>query len=268
MRSERREFLKMLAIGGAALGAVSSRSAAAEQAQGKGAPRGAADLNKIKSLAFDAYGTLFDVHSVVSLGEQLFPGQGTALSNTWRLKQLQYTWSRSLMGRYEDFWKVTEDGLVFAAKSLKLELDASKRKQLMEAYLSLAAFPDVAPGLEQLKGAGYKLAILSNGAPRMLEAAAKSAGIDKFLSRLISVDEIKIYKPSPRVYELAPKRLQTAREATGFVSSNAWDVAGAANFGLTTFWINRGKQPMDELGFSPDQEVDKITDLPALLKAV
>jgi len=267
MRSARRDLLKLLAIGGATLGAGAfpARIAAAEQARGK---RGTPDLKKIKSLAFDAYGTLFDVHSVIALGEQLFPGQGTALSNTWRLKQLQYTWSRSLMGRYEDFWKVTEDGLVFASKSLKLDLDAAKRKQLMEAYLSLAAFPDVVEGLQQLKAAGYKLAILSNGAPRMLQAAAKSAGIDQLLTRIISVDEIKIYKPSPRVYELAPKRLETAPQATGFVSSNAWDVAGAANFGLTTFWINRGKQPMDELGFQADKEVEKISDLPALLKAV
>ena len=173
----RHDFLKLLAIGGAsfATAALSRRTAAAEQAQGKRAARGAADFKKIKALAFDAYGTLFDVHSVVALGERLFPGQGTALSNTWRLKQLQYTWSRSLMGRYENFWKVTEDGLAFAAKSLKLDLDASKRKQLMDAYLSLTAFHDVAPGLEQLKSAGYKLAILSNGEPRMLQAAAKSA---------------------------------------------------------------------------------------------
>ncbi len=268
MQTQRREFLKLLAVGGAvSAGALSRRSTAAEQPKAKPAARSAADLAKIKSLAFDAYGTLFDVHSVVALGEQLFPGQGTALSNTWRLKQLQYTWQRSLLGRYEDFWKVTEDGLAFAAKSLKLDLDAGKRKQLMDAYLSLAAFPDVAQGLEQLKAAGYKLAILSNGAPRMLQAAAKSAGIDQYLTRIISVDEIKIYKPSPRVYELGPKRLETPKQATGFVSSNSWDVAGAASFGLATFWINRGKQPMDELGLPADMEVEKITDLPALLKA-
>ncbi len=181
----RRDFLKLLAIGGASFGtgALSWRTAAAEQTQGNRAARGAPDFKKIKGLAFDAYGTLFDVHSVIALGEQLFPGQGTALSNTWRLKQLQYTWGRSLMGRYEDFWKVTEDGLVFAAKSLKLDLEPAKRKQLMDAYLSLAAFPDVAAGLEQLKAAGYKLAILSNGAPRMLREAAKSAKIDGLLSR-------------------------------------------------------------------------------------
>src|SRR5207253_1454091 len=153
MRSRRRDFLKLLTIGGASFGtgALSWRTATAQQAQAKRAARGAADFKKIKSLAFDAYGTLFDVHSVVSLGEQLFPGQGTALSNTWRLKQLQYTWQRSLMGRYEDFWKVTEDGLAFAARSLKLDLDVAKRKQLLDAYLSLAAFPAVAAGREQLK---------------------------------------------------------------------------------------------------------------------
>jgi 2-haloacid dehalogenase len=225
------------------------------------------NLQRINALAFDAYGTLFDVHSVIALGERLFPGRGVALSEIWRLKQLQYTWARSLMGRYEDFWKVTEDGLVFAARSLKLDLDAGKRKQLMEAYLSLAAFPDVASGLEDLAAAGYKLAILSNGAPRMLEAAVKSAGIDRLLSEIISVDEIRIYKPSPRVYELAPRKLGTTPQATGFVSSNSWDVSGAACFGLTTFWINRGNQPADDLGFRADQEVAKLTDLLPLLKA-
>ncbi|HZA50152.1 MAG TPA: haloacid dehalogenase type II [Myxococcaceae bacterium] len=227
----------------------------------------ASDYNRIKALAFDAYGTLFDVHSVIALGEQLFPGQGTALSNTWRLKQLQYTWVRSLMGHYVDFWKVTEDGLVFAAKSLKLDLDSGKRKQLMEAYLSLATFPDVLPGLEQLAAAGYTLAILSNGAPPMLQAVAKSTGVDRFISEIISVDEIQIYKPSPRVYALAPKKLGTTTPATGFVSSNSWDVTGAASFGLTTFWINRGNQPADELGFAADQEIRKLTDLLPLLKA-
>ena len=134
MRSARREFLRALAAGGATLVTDPlSRESAAAEAQGAAGTRPTPDFKKIKGLAFDAYGTLFDVHSVIALGEQLFPGQGTALSNTWRLKQLQYTWQRSLMGRYADFWKVTEDGLVFATKSLKLDLDPSKRKQLMDA---------------------------------------------------------------------------------------------------------------------------------------
>jgi 2-haloacid dehalogenase len=268
MLSPRRDFLKLVAIGGAAAG-TGLLSATGTAAQMTGTPRSRAvrDLKKIKGLAFDAYGTLYDVHSVIELAEQLFPGQGTALSNAWRLKQLQYTWQRSLMNRYADFWKVTEDGLVFATNSLNLTLDPSKQKQLMDAYLSLKTFPDVPPGLKELSTAGYKLAILSNGAPRMLQEATKNAGIGQFLPRVISVDEVKIYKPSPRVYQLAAKKLGTAPEATGFVSSNSWDIAGAASFGLTTFWINRGNQAPDELGFPAHRVVGKLTDLLPLLKA-
>ena len=268
MQTLRRDFLRLLATTGATLGASSRATAAAESEKERaGSATSAADPKKVKALAFDAYGTLFDVHSVIALGEELFPGQGTALSNTWRLKQLQYTWSRSLMGRYEDFWKVTEDGLVFAANSLKLGLDPDKRKRLMEAYLSLAAFPDVAPGLKELSGAGYPLAILSNGTPKMLRAAASSAGIEGSFAHIISVDEIKVYKPSPRVYKLAPAKFKLAPTAIGFVSSNSWDVAGAASFGLTTFWINRGNQPMDELGFPPSRTVTKLTELLPALKS-
>ncbi len=268
MLSPRRDFLKLLAVGGATAGAGAiSKRAAAAQPSGTAGPRATPDFRKIQGLAFDAYGTLFDVHSVIALCEQLFPGQGSALSNAWRLKQLQYTWQRSLMKHYADFWKVTEDGLVFAANSLNLKLDPAKRKQLMDAYLSLATFPDVPPGLKELSAAGYRLAILSNGSPRMLQEAAKNSGIDRLLAHIISVDEIKIYKPSPRVYQLAAKKLGTAPEATGFVSSNSWDVAGAASFGLTTFWINRGNQPADELGFPAHRVVSKLTDLLPILKA-
>jgi len=268
MLSLRRDFLKLLAVGSATAGAgaLSGRTLAA---QGPGIPgaRGAPDLKKIRGLAFDAYGTLFDVHSVIALCEQMFPGQGSALSNAWRLKQLQYTWQRSMMDRYADFWKVTEDGLVFAVNSLNLKLDPPKRKQLMDAYLSLTAFADVPPGLKELSAAGYKLAILSNGTPQMLQDVAKNAGIDRLVANIVSVDEIKIYKPSPRVYQLASKRLGTAPEATGFVSSASWDVGGAASFGLTTFWINRGNQPAEELGFPAHRVVTKLTELLPMLKA-
>jgi 2-haloacid dehalogenase len=227
----------------------------------------ARDLTQIKCLAFDAYGTLYDVHSVIELAEHLFPGHGTALSNAWRLKQLQYSWQRSLMNHYADFWKVTEDSLVFATNSLKLTLDALTRKQLMDAYLSLKTFADVAPGLKELSAAGFKLAILSNGAPRMLREVTKNAGVQQFLDDIISVDAVRIYKPSPRTYQLVSKKLGTTPEATGFVSSNAWDIAGAASFGLTTFWINRTNQPTDELGFPAHWMVTKLTDLLPLLKA-
>jgi 2-haloacid dehalogenase len=261
----RRDFLKLVAAAAATFGASSAAAEGEEKRAESTTP--ARDLKKVKALAFDAYGTLFDVHSVIALGEELFPGKGNELSTTWRMKQLQYTWARSLMGRYEDFWKVTEDGLVFAAKSLNLNLDSDKRKRLMEAYLGLSAFADVSPGLKELSGAGYRLAILSNGTPRMLREAARSAGIDGQFARIISVDEIKVYKPSPRVYKLAPARFKMDPAAIGFVSSNSWDVAGAASFGLTTFWINRGNQPMDELGFPPARTVTKLTELLPALKS-
>src|SRR4029077_18790062 len=132
----------------------------------------------INALAFDAYGTLFDVFSVTARCEQLFPGSGAALTQVWRAKQLQYSLLRSLMGRYEDFWQLTEDALLYASQSLKLELSATKQQELMDAYLNLAVFPDVGPGLVARKKRGLRLAILSNGAPTMLEAAVKNAGID------------------------------------------------------------------------------------------
>ncbi|HXJ83918.1 MAG TPA: haloacid dehalogenase type II [Candidatus Methylomirabilis sp.] len=221
----------------------------------------------MKAIAFDAYGTLFDVFSVTALGEELFPGKGDALAQLWRLKQLQYSMLRSLMGRHRDFWRLTEDGLVYAAKSLGLDLTPERRARLLDAYLTLAAFPDVKPGLAALKERGLRLAILSNGEPRMLESAARSAGIVDLLDAILSVEEVKIFKPSPRVYQLAPERLRVRPGELGFVSSNCWDVAGAASTGLETFWIQRrAAEPVEELGFTADHIVSTITDLAALVR--
>ena len=221
----------------------------------------------MKAVAFDAYGTLFDVFSVTALGEELFPGKGDALAQLWRLKQLQYSMLRSLMGRHRDFWRLTEDALVYATKYLGLDLTPDKRARLLEAYLTLAAFPDVKPGLEALKRRSLRLAVLSNGEPKMLEAAARSAGIVDLLDAVLSVEEVKIFKPSPRVYQLAPERLGVRSSELGFVSSNCWDVAGAASVGLETFWIQRrAAEPLEELGFSPDHVVHTITDLAALVR--
>jgi len=230
------------------------------------AMQSAAQTKPTKALAFDAYGTLFDVFSVIALCDTLFPGNGSALAQLWRTKQLQYSLLRSTMGRYEDFWQLTEDGLVYACKSLKLDLTVDTRKQLMNAYLSLAAFPDVKPGLETLKKQGVRLAILSNGEPKMLAAAVKSAGLTALLDAIISVDEIKIFKPSPRVYALASQRLKVDNSEVGFVSSNSWDVCGAASAGLRTFWIQRrAAEPAEELGYAADRVVHAITDLPGLV---
>src|SRR6266699_5237795 len=258
MASDRRKFLKVVGATVAVASATLAATPAVAQMPGQ--------FKTVKALAFDAYGTLFDVFSVTALCEQLFPGKGNQLAQIWRAKQLQYSLMRSLMGRHRDFWGLTEDGLVFAAKNLNLDLTVEKREQLMVAYLSLAAFPDVKPGLEALKKQGVKLAILSNGEPKMLEAAAKSAGIRDVLDDIISVEEVKIFKVSPRVYNLAPERMKVTNPELGFISANSWDINGAGSAGLNTFWIQRSAAEVaEELGFQASAVVKTITDLTPLL---
>ena len=221
----------------------------------------------IRALVFDAYGTLFDVYSVTSLCEELFPGSGIALAVMWRAKQLQYSLLRGMMDRYKDFWQITEDGLVYSAHILKLDLTAERRARLMDAYLTLAAFPDVKDGLQQLRTLGVRLAILSNGEPKMLAAAVKSANIARLLDAVISVDEIKTFKPSARVYGLIEPHLKVSARETVFVSSNSWDVNGAGAAGLTAFWIQRAAgEPPEELGYPAAGVVHAITDLPPLIQ--
>ncbi len=259
MSSDRREFMKLATATAAIAGTAWAATPAAAQMAGQ--------FKAVKALAFDAYGTLFDVFSVTALCEQLYPGKGNQLAQIWRVKQLQYSLMRSLMGRHRDFWGLTEDGLVWATKNLQLDLTADKKKQLMEAYLSLAAFPDVKPGLEALKKQGVKLAILSNGEPKMLEAAAKSAGIRDLLDDIISVEEVKIFKVSPRVYNLGPERMKVTNSELGFISANSWDINGAASTGLNTFWIQRSTAEVpEELGFQASAVVKAITDLAPLLR--
>ena len=219
----------------------------------------------IQALAFDAYGTLFDVHSVIATCDEVFPGKGAALSQLWRARQLEYTWLRSLMGRYEDFWQVTESALMFACRSLSLDCPPETRQKLMDSYLHLKPFPEVGLALRSLSR--YKLAILSNGEPRMLTAVVENAGLKHVFAHVISVDEVKIFKPSPRVYELGPRRLQVPKEAIGFISSNFWDIAGARSFGLWTCWINRAKALEEELGSRPDAMIASLTELQENLTA-
>jgi 2-haloacid dehalogenase len=262
MSHDRREFMKSAGAAAAVAGAALAAIPAAAQTATPGQFRG------VKALAFDAYGTLFDVFSVTSLCEQLFPGKGNQLAQIWRVKQLQYSLLRTTMGRHRDFWGLTEDGLVWASKNLKLDLTAEKKKQLMDAYLSLAAFPDVKPGLEELKKQGIKLAILSNGEPKMLEAAAKSAGIRDVLDDVISVEEVKVFKASPRVYNLAAERMKVTNVELGFVSANNWDAVGGVSAGLRTFWIQRSAAEVpEELGFQPDIIIKALTDLAPLLRS-
>jgi len=218
---------------------------------------------KLKALVFDAYGTLFDVHSVIRLCDELWPGKGAALSQLWRTKQLEYTWQRSLMRNYVDFERVTVDGLRYACAALGVSLDESEVERLQQAYSTLATFPEVKDALGKLSR--LQLAILSNGAPSMLDPVVANAGLGGVFSAVISVDPLKMYKPTPEVYELAVKRLGVPKNEIGFVSSNCWDACGAKSFGFRTFWINRSNAPVDGLDAAPDHVIGSLADLPALV---
>jgi len=217
----------------------------------------------ILALAFDAYGTLFDVHSVISTCNQVFPEKGPALSQLWRAKQLEYTWLRSLMGRYEDFWQVTESALVFACRSLNLSCPPATRQKLMDAYLHLDSYPEVLQALRSLST--YKLAILSNGSPDMLDAAVNKAGIRDLLDAVLSVELAGVYKQHPRVYQLAVDRLAIPAGAISFQSSNAWDAYAASAFGMRVVWCNRCGQKRERLPGTPDREITSLAELPALV---
>ncbi len=220
----------------------------------------------LRAIVFDAYGTLFDVHSVIALCEQLCPGKGAALSQLWRAKQLEYTWQRSLMRRYEDFARITDAALRYACAALGLQIDEERRRKLMDAYRTLATFPEVGNALAELKAMKLRLAILSNGSPAMLRPLTSNAGLRGLIGAVISVDQRKIYKPSPAVYRLAVERLRAPKTAIGFVSSNCWDACGAKSFGFRTFWINRTGAPVDELGAAPDHVIGSLGELPALIR--
>jgi 2-haloacid dehalogenase len=207
---------------------------------------------------FDAYGTLFDVHSVIEAGREITADPQT-LSQIWRQKQLEYAWLRALMGRYEDFWQVTEAALRFAVRRLGIVATDAQLARVLEAYLSLAAFPEVRPALDRLRG--HPLAILSNGAPGMLEAAVRASGLGGHFSHVLSVDAVKTYKPSPAVYALGPAALGLPARDLLFVSANAWDVAGAKAFGYQVCWCNRLNAPMEELGPSPDLTVERLDQI-------
>jgi 2-haloacid dehalogenase len=220
---------------------------------------------EISALVLDAYGTLFDVHSVARLAETLFPGKGAALSAAWRAKQLEYTWLRSLMGRYEDFNRVTVSSLEWALESLGLEGDEAARRGLVGEYRKLATFPEVPAALESL-AARRPLAILSNGHPDMLNAVVDHNGLrERFRGGVLSVHPAKAFKPAPAVYRLAEEQLGVPRTLMGFVSSNGWDAAGAKAFGFQVFWINRGGAPVERLGVRPDETLKDLAGLAQLL---
>lgn len=216
---------------------------------------------RIQAVIFDAFGTLFDVYSVGLLAEQLYPGKGPALADLWRQKQIEYTFIRTLSGRYKPFWEVTQDGLSFAAARLGLELDASRRAQLLNQYACLSSFPENLGALKALKQAGIPTAILSNGTPEMLAVAIKSAGMHGLFAHVLSVDAVQQYKTSPAAYALGTAAFDCPAERILFVSSNGWDAAGATWYGYTTFWINRSGQPLEQLDVTPTVQGRLLTDV-------
>ncbi|NKJ51309.1 haloacid dehalogenase [Burkholderia sp. SG-MS1] len=248
-----------------------------------------------KAVIVDAYGTLFDVHSVIAAAEQMFPGHGDALSQLWRQKQIEYTQLRTLAApadkpgaHYRPFWDVTLDALRFAAKKLQLTLGRAAEKRLMDEYACLSAFPDAVPALRALRDAAAReatastpstptadepvsrlgLAILSNGNPQMLDIALKSAGMNGLFDHVLSVDAVRAYKPSPAAYALGTRAFDALPGDIVFVSSNGWDVAGATWFGFTTFWLNRQNAPVEELGVAPHGTGGGMNDLLAFLQAL
>ena len=218
----------------------------------------------IRACVFDAYGTLFDVHSAAAKCRDDLGDKADALSDIWRQKQLQYTWLRSLMKAHVDFWQVTGDGLDYAMAAVGLD-DPAIREKLMDLYLRLDAYAEVPGVLDRLKSGGLVTGVLSNGAPVMLEAAVRSAGLSERLDHVMSIEDVGIYKPDPRVYQLAADRIGVQASEICFMSSNAWDAYAASHFGFQVAWVNRFRQPPERLPGTPAAEIDNLGALPGLL---
>lgn len=221
----------------------------------------------LRAVVFDAYGTLFDVYSVGALAEQLFNGKGAELAALWRDRQIDYTRIRTLSGRYADFWQVTRDALRFAAAKLALPLDDAAEKKLMSQYASLSAFGENLGALRDLKALGVPLGILSNGTPQMLDIAIKSAGMQGLFEHVLSAESVRQFKTADAVYALGPAAFGQAAKEMLFVSSNGWDACGATWYGYTTFWINRGGQPPEQLDVAPTASGRLLTDVVDFVKS-
>ena len=221
-------------------------------------------IPNIKACVFDAYGTLFDVHSAVGKYSGRLGDVADQVSSVWRTKQLEYTWLRSLMKKHTDFWQVTRDALDYALDVFDIR-DKQLRNDLVNAYLELACYPEVPDTLLKLKDGGRQIAILSNGSPAMLEAVVKSSGLEDLIRVILSVEMVGIFKPAPDVYQLAVDRLGVTAAEIIFMSSNAWDAVGATAFGFRVAWINRFAQRPERLPFQPDIEIKTLDELPPLL---
>jgi 2-haloacid dehalogenase len=249
MPIDRREFVTLVA--GAAVSSLMAPTALAMEGFSG---------SKIKAVAFDGF-PIFDPRPVFALAEQIFPGHGVELSNLWRTRQFEYTWLRSMMGKYADFWQVTGDALVYAAHTLKLELTAERQARLMQSYLELKIWPDVAPALKTLRNSNLRLGILSNLTPKMLSSGITNSGLNGAFEHVLSTDQVKAYKPDPRAYQMGLDAFGLPPESVLFVAFAGWDAAGAKSFGYPTFWANRMNLPAEELGAFSDAIGHDLADL-------
>ena len=216
-------------------------------------------MKNVKAIIFDAYGTLFDVNSAAEKCKDKIGDKWESFANFWRTTQLEYTWLRSLMKRHKDFWQITEDSL---DKSMKtFSIDPSMKNELMNLYKVLSPFKEVPETLKKLKGKNFKLAILSNGTPSLLDELVKSNNLDKLFDDIFSIEEVGIYKPDSRVYDLPIKKYKIKNSEVMFLSANTWDVSGGGNYGYQSIWVNRNNNIFDNLDFNPSNQIKDLTEL-------
>jgi 2-haloacid dehalogenase len=216
-------------------------------------------MKNVKAIIFDAYGTLFDVNSAVKKCKDKIGDKWEGFANYWRTTQLEYTWLRSLMDRHKDFWQVTEDSLDKSMKAFKI--DSSMRGELLDLYKILSTFPEVKEVLNNLKEKNYKLAILSNGTPSLLNELVKSNNLDSIFDDIFSIEEVGIYKPSSKVYDIPIKKFKIQKDEVVFLSANTWDVSGGGNYGYNSVWVNRNNNIFDSLDYIPQNQVKNLGEL-------
>ena len=220
-------------------------------------------MKKIKVIIFDAYGTLFDVNSAAEKCKEKIGDKWESFANYWRTTQLEYTWLRSLMKRHKDFWQVTEDSL--DKSLLAFKIDPKMRSELLNLYKILSTFPEVKEVLKNLKEKKYKISILSNGTPDLLDGLVKSNNLEKMFDDIFSVEEVGIYKPDAKVYDMPIKKYKVEKNEVVFLSANTWDVSGAGNFGFNSIWVNRNKNIFDKLDYIPHNEINNLNELLKLI---
>jgi|TARA_B110000438_G_scaffold145893_1_gene140463 2-haloacid dehalogenase len=222
-------------------------------------------MKNIKAIIFDAYGTLFDVNSAAEKCKDKIGDKWENFANYWRTTQLEYTWLRSLMNRHKDFWQVTEDSLDKSMKAFKI--DSSMKNELLDLYKILSTFPEVYEVLKSFKEKNYKLAILSNGTPTLLDELVKNNNLDNLFNDIFSIEEVGIYKPNSKVYDIPIKKYKIKKEEVAFLSANTWDVSGSGNYGYCSIWVNRNKNIFDNLDYIPKNEIENLQQLSSLIKA-